>query len=495
MRRHRTHVRSAGRALLLGLLLFAPAPAGVATPSRPITPATPAPAAKEKEMPPTASGPLRVSTRNPRYFEDAQGRLVYLTGAHIDNLVDFGPTDPPAPFDFEAYLDLLQRHNHNFIRLWAWANSVSTDGNTVVYARPLPYLRTGPGLALDGKPKFDLTKFDPEYFSRLRARVIAAGRRGMYVSIMLFEGWHLQYQPKPWSWDGHPYHPQNNINGLNPDPDHTGLGKRVNTLDFPEVVALQDGYVRKVVDTVNDLDNVLYEIANEAGAHTVPWQYHMIRLLHDYEKTKPKQHPVGMSELATWAPQGENHYLFESEAEWVAPGYMGTDAAYYSDDAPGADGRKVVIPDTDHLQPVANDPERVCDRLQLLWKCTCRGMNFLYMDTDDLTETREPDRINKRRNAGYARWYVGRMDLAHALPRNALSSSKYCLSDGRTQFLVFLPAGGKVTVDLSGASGLLNQEWFDTTECRVRPAGQVAGGGSVEFTAPFAGPAVLYLWR
>jgi hypothetical protein len=31
-----------------------------------------------------------------------------------------GPTDPPAPFDFTAYLDFLDRHHHNFIRLWRW---------------------------------------------------------------------------------------------------------------------------------------------------------------------------------------------------------------------------------------------------------------------------------------------------------------------------------------------------------------------------------------
>ena len=31
------------------------------------------------------------------------------------------------------------------------------------------------------------------------------------------------------------------------------------------ITALQEAYVRKVVDTVNDLDNVLYEISNESS--------------------------------------------------------------------------------------------------------------------------------------------------------------------------------------------------------------------------------------
>jgi len=32
----------------------------------------------------------------------------------------------------------------------------------------------------------------------------------------------------------------------------------------PTVIALQEAYVRQVVDAVNDLDNVLYEISNES---------------------------------------------------------------------------------------------------------------------------------------------------------------------------------------------------------------------------------------
>ena len=50
-----------------------------------------------------------------------------------------------------------------------------------------------------------------------------------------------------------------------------------------------------LVDTVNDLDNVLYEISNEDGPYSKDWQYHFIRYIHDQEKTRPKQHPVGMT--------------------------------------------------------------------------------------------------------------------------------------------------------------------------------------------------------
>lgn len=165
-----------------------------------------------------ATGPLRVSTVNPRYFTDGSQKAIYLTGAHTwNNLVDMGLEDPPRAFDFDAYLDTLERHHHNFIRLWAW-DSFTWDtrangelGKDFVHiVAPLPWARTGPGKAIDGKPKFDLKSLDPAYFERLRSRVAAAGRRGIYVSVMLFEGWGLYHAnrgraaPEGWAWRTHP---------------------------------------------------------------------------------------------------------------------------------------------------------------------------------------------------------------------------------------------------------------------------------------------------
>ncbi len=222
--------------------------------------------------PQAASGPLRPHPANPRWMADGSGRAVLLAGAHVwQSLQDSGllirgaTSKPPPVFDYEAYLDRLQRYNHNFFRLWRWETTKWTDDYTdglVKYCRPHPWLRSGPGLPADGLPKFDLTRFDEEYFSRLRNRVAAAGRRGMYVSVMLFEGWEIQFTD---AWGGHPFHALNNINGVEADLDGDGRALEYNTLDDSpmgrRVRELQEAYVRKVIDTVNDLDNVLYEIA------------------------------------------------------------------------------------------------------------------------------------------------------------------------------------------------------------------------------------------
>ena len=212
-----------------------------------------------------AAGPLRVSKENPRYFADADGSIVYLTGSHTwNNVVDMGPSDPPPEFDFEECLQWTEGFGHNFVRLWTWELvQWNTIGNNPRHRRepqahhvsPHPYLRTGPGKALDGKPKFDLTKYDDDYFRRLRERVEAAGKRGIYVSVMLFEGWGVQRVPDAWRW--HPMNEANNINGIE------GNGVDVHKLANPEVTRVQEAYIRKVIDTVNEFDHVLFEISNE----------------------------------------------------------------------------------------------------------------------------------------------------------------------------------------------------------------------------------------
>lgn len=455
-----------------------------------------------KEAP--ATGPLRVSPDNPRYFADNHGKIVYLTGAHTwSNFKDMGKTDPPPPFDYESYLDFMRQHNHNFIRLWTWELSkYAYDETYTTYAEPFPWQRTGPGTAMDGKPKFDLKLFNQEYFDRLRKRVMMAGEKGIYVSIMLFEGHGLHASLPPWCWDGHPFNLNNNVNGINGDPNGDGRGLETHTLQLPEVTALQEAYVRQVIDTVNDLDNVLYEITNESGSYSTPWQYHMINYIHRYERTKPKQHPVGMTFQWARENRGNNSDLFNSPAEWISPNPDGG----YRDNPPAADGSKVIISDTDHLWGIGGNQAWV-------WKSFCRGLNPIFMDpyheakrketdaqkttwTDHLAEKSSLDQQWNpiRRSLGYTRFYANRMNLALVVPRNDLASTQYCLANPGAEYLVYLPEGGGVSVDLSMASGTLAVEWFAPNTGVKTDGGITTGGASRSFVAPFSGDAVLYLF-
>jgi uncharacterized protein YjdB len=436
------------------------------------------------------AGPLRVSSRNPRYFETATGQIVYLTGSHTwSNLLDNGTSDPPPVFNYSAYLDFLNSHGHNFFRLWAWDQAKWTaEISSAYWFSPGPYLRSGPGTALDGKPKFDLTQFNQAYFDRLRQRVSDAGARGIYVSVMLFDGWSVGTKGgsalnNPWK--GHPYNAANNINGIDPDTNHDGLGYESQTLGNSSVTALEDAYVRKVIDAVNDLDNVLFEIDNEGDPSSKAWQYHMIQLIHSYEATKPKQHPVGMTPI--W-PNGVDSDLSSSSAEWMSPTGNPNNPAT-------ANGAKVMINDTDHLCGI-------CGNVAWVWESFTRGQNPILMDGYDgaarglgAADYNKNDPVWEaiRKNMGYARNYSLRIDLAAARPRGDLASSGFCLAVVGSEYLVFLPNGGSVNVNLAGVSGARTLEWFNPANGLTVAGGTVTGGGSVRITTPFSGASVAYI--
>ena len=434
----------------------------------------------------TRVGPLVVCKENPRYFSRPDGRPVYLTGSHTwatlhDRLLEETPI-----FDYSAWLDFMERHNHNFLRLWAWEQTAGmqfTD-RPVKYG-PNRYRRTGPGAALDGGPRFDLSQFNDDFFDRLRSRVVAAGRRGIYVGVMLFQGFSLDKRTERQggnnAFDGHPMNARNNINGIDGDPDGSGTGHQVHTLDVPEITALHETFVRKVIDTLNDLDHVLWEISNESHEGSVDWHYHMIGLIREYESTKPKQHPVGM----TGAPI-RNPPMYASSAEWISPVGM-----KYRSDPEAADGQKVIIVDTDHCGHANADPK--CP-----WRCFTRGLNFIAMD--NYMDARfgsppepDPEWDGIRRQMGYTRAISERMDLRTAVPSSELASTGFCLSSPGKEYLVYLPDGGSVTVDLTATSGSLAVEWLNPVDGTSVSGEEAEGGTSRKFDAPFDGDAVLFV--
>lgn len=411
-----------------------------------------------------ARGPLRIHPDNPRYFTDgaksADGTLqaVYLTGAHTwNNLVDMGRKDPPETFHWDAYLKFLEKYHHNFVRLWAWDSTTwDTRANGALgkdfihIVAPLPWARTGPGNAFDGKPKFDLAKFNPEYFERLRSRVKTAGERGIYVSVMLFEGWGLFHGNRRrgtddgWAWRNHPFNPGNNINHLKVEGADEFSG-RVHNLRNADVNKLQAAYIRKVVDTVNELDNVLYEVINEGGDKD--WNWWVIEIIHEHQRTKPKQHPAGNTghgaeRIAT---------MLASPAEWVSPGR----ADGFAEDPPAWNEKKVSLLDTDHIWGVGGNAGWV-------WKSFLRGHNPIFMDPYDgsvLGADRGWEPI--RAAMGHTRRVAERVNLSRLTPQNELASTGYCLAEPGRQYLIYQPAAGAFSVKLKPAR--YQAEWLDVS--------------------------------
>lgn len=440
----------------------------------------------------STSGPLRASKENPRYFRDASGKIVYLAGSQSGgwDLQDdcwSGYCKPNAhiPADFEKHLKLARAHNHNFIRLWIVESTLYDRGPKDIIAHPMPYLRSGPGKALDGRPKFDLTRFDPENFSRLRAAVSAARDKDVYVSVMLFEAFSSVRNITGGAanpWFGHPFNASNNINGIEGDANGDGKATEYHSLATPAVTDLQKAYVRKVIDTVNEFDNVLYEIANESLAGSKDWQCELIRAIKTHESTKPTRHPVIMS----GGGPGSNldiQALLAGPADAIAP----------AGGPPVASGAKVAFADQDHNGWTNKDAGFV-------WKSFLRGNNVIIFDMHAVPFDWHRGEIVKddksyeplRDAVGQTRAFAGRMNLAELIPKSELSTTGYCLANSGKEYLVYQPKSGKFSMQL--LAGEYSYEWFDATAGRAAESGTISiKKGKRKLTPPFTGHAVLYL--
>jgi hypothetical protein len=455
------------------------------------------------------TSPLRALARNPNYFTDESGKAIYLTGSHTWNtLQDWGTNDAVQPLDFDAFVRMLVLHHHNFTLLWTTELPTlrglpSTAKSPPDFSvAPFPWQRTGPGNASDGKPKFDLTKYNPEYFDRLHERTEKLNSNGIYAGVYLFTGeFLLRFR---FAGDGYPFTGSNNINGID-----DGGGLRSVTMTAPNPITdIQDAYVRKMIDSLNDLPNVLWIVSEEAPRNSTWWNAHLIALVRSYEAAKPLQHPIG------WAATEEvsaatDAALMNSDADWIAP------CARISPTISSGSGhptRKVNINDSDHSYFGMWSESPQANR-NFFWINFTNGNQTLFMDPYVVYYPREkrnltPAPVNGissapdprwdpvRDTMGYIRGCAERMNLAAMSPQGKLASTGHVLAntdENRPEFLVYAPSGGKFAVNLSAARGLLAVEWINPAT-GVRAAGaDVQGGATTSFTPPFDGDAVLYL--
>ena len=418
------------------------------------------------------------------YFTDADGKAVYLAGSH--SWVNL--TDQAGAFDYGAYLDLLEQSGANLTRLWAHETAATDEGPDT--RSPLPWVRLDDG-------RYDLTRFNQDYFDRLHDRVEEAGKHGIYVDVMLFNGWSgeyadwLSYDP----WQGNVWKAGNNVNGIDGDPTGRGDGYTVHTLSDPQILDLQKAYIREVMDTLDDLPNVLYEVGNEMhnDAETWAWQNHILDYMRQYDASQGLEHPVGMTASV---PRGDewqiNRELEASNADWISPhGWL-----EYHDNPPAASGDKVSIVDSDHTFGIGGGVDWV-------WQQFMRGHNLLSMEGLEGTgiagrnihnDGHQAEEEGNRMGILGTRKVAEMLDLGDVRPDGDLASTGFALADAESaQYLVYAPSGGGFSVDLSAAAGdRMEVHWLDVDTAEMTDGGTVTGGDEQQwFTAPFHGAALV----
>ncbi|MBL7697118.1 MAG: DUF4038 domain-containing protein [Chitinophagaceae bacterium] len=460
--------------------------------------------------------PLTVSS-NPNYFQDDSGKPLILCGSQTWNtLQDWGSNGSVQKLDFNAFVNFLKKHGHNMTLLWMTElpkfHGFPTSENNApdITVGPFPHKRTGPGNASDGKPKFDLDKLDETYFARLRERVKALHEAGIYAGVYLFSGeWLLRFRSGS---DGYPFTGGNNINGVDDGYVENSNESAVASITMKstnEITRYQDEYVKKLINTLNDLPNVLWIVSEEAPATSAWWTDRMISFVRDYEKEKPFQHPIGFGGFDGTL---DDSAIVHNDADWIAPWARVSPTRSCGNGKPAC---KVNINDSDHSyweiwldSPVQNR--------NYIWANFLNGNQVMFMDPyvihysrqsrnnfdssiNNISRAPNPRWNNVRDNMGYVLNYSRRINLANALPRHELTSTKYCLANiapTGSEYLVYSPTGGSFTVDLTAMppGRKLSVEWFNpATGVTVNQAPIAAGARAQQFVPPFCGDAVLYL--
>lgn len=415
---------------------------------------------------------IEVYSANPRYFADARGEPLLLTGDYA-----WG-TFTDAGYDYKAMFDEIASHKQNLARVWLWWGTESfPEPHNKTHL--IPYLRPGAALANDGNPRYDLTQFNPAFFERLREVCKAARDRGIVLQLVFFDAWMLKHAHL---WRLHAYCRDNNINGVDGDPRKTGKGTDGKhgfcSMGNPEALEQQKAYMCRVIDAVAPFDNVLFEIANE-NFYSKDWERHLCEFVHDYEKDRPRKHLVMPLDLPNHGPCGVQTYDIRKLHQHALKAYA---------------LNQPLIFDTDGLLY----PEDSIVR-KAMWTAFVSGINTSYLD-----ESMQPDgkhhgdcrgtsRATLRTQLGYLAAFARRTRFWEMQPSDALLKDGFgfVLSSAR-EMVVYIPEGGAFTLDLSACPSV-SARWYDPRTSEYRRVSGLRGGSPVTVQTPSPEDWVLWI--
>jgi hypothetical protein len=411
----------------------------------------------------------------------------------LDELTDRMRTDGVAVLEHHwgLWYD-RRRDDHEMVR--------RPDGEVWAPFYEQPWARSGRGTTWDGLSKYDLTKFNPWYFARLKQFADLAERKGVVlVQQMYFQHNVLEAGAH---WADFPWRPANCLQKTGfPEPPDYDNGKRVfmaeafYDVSHPVRRDLHRAYIRHCLDVLGDCPNVVFQVGEEftGPRHFVEFWLDTVA---EWQKETGKKVIISLS----CTKDVQDAILADAKR---APLVSVIDMKYWW---PTTDGKLYDPKGGENLAP-----------RQLLreWKgsksrsdaAVARAVREYRMKYPDKAFTVSLDNVN-----GWAVLAAGgsvpRLPpttdsaLRAAVPRmkpfepKGVPKGALALADPGRDYLVWAPGGGTITLDLSDRSESFTAGWVDVKTGKVKAAGDpIRGGGSVELHSPGDGPAVLWLTR
>jgi hypothetical protein len=404
----------------------------------------------------------------------------------LDDLADAMKANGLAVLDhhYGLWYD-RRRDDHQMVR--------RPDGDAWPPFYEQPWARSGRGVAWDGLSRYDLTRFNPWYFTRLKDFADRCERRG----LVLYQQMYFQHNVLEAAahWADCPWRPANCLQDTGfPEPPEYAGGKRVfmaaafYDVSHPVRRDLHRRYVRHCLDVLGGCSNVVFQVGEE---FTGPIEFVRFWL----DTVAEWQHETGKAVL------------------------VGLSCTRDVQDAILADPRRAAVVSVVDLKywwytsdGRVYDPKggrSLAPRQQLReWKGnTSRSPESVARAVREYRD-RFPDKAVTVPLDGTDGWAVlaaggsaprlpASTDptLLAAVVRMRPAAGGYVLADPGRDYLVWSPGGGPVRLDLTGRSESFTVGRLSLATGRVTPDAEPVRGGGVVDLGRASGPAVVWLAR
>jgi hypothetical protein len=363
-----------------------------------------------------------------------------------------------------------------------------------------PWARSGQGVAWDGLSRYDLTRFNPWYFSRLKAFADLCGRKRLVLLHQMYFQHNVLEAGAHWA--DFPWRPANCLQDTGfPEPPPYENKKRIFMADafydttHPVRRSLHRAYIRKCLENFAD-SNVIHLIGAE---YTGPLAFvrFWLDVIAEWEAETGKKVLIGLSctkdvqdAILADPDRASIVSLIDLRYWWYA-----ADGSLYA-----PKGGESLAPRQHYRQWAGHKKQSSAQTARQI-----REYRRRFPDKAILCSLDKIDGWLALAAGGSIPSIPSGLDdgLLEALPRMKpfeldvpVAEGQWALAEARRQYLVYASSGGKVRLDLSETPGTFSACWIDPrTGASVKNEDAIKGRKVVELTAGATSPRVLWLSR
>jgi len=355
--------------------------------------------------------------------------------------------------------------------------------------------------------KYDLNRFNDEYWGRLQTFLDETARRDIIVQIEVWATWDFYGE----QWAANPFNPKNNVNYSS---EQSGLAERLvgefakpwrhpsdffhsvpNEKNLTVVLEHQERFVKKLLSYTLKYDHVLYCMDNETAA-APSWARHWAGRIR--EEAKKASKAVETTEMWDDWKLGDPQY----DATFGDPDTFSFLDISQNNHQKGQRHYDNALKRRNSIRnkprPMTNDKiyggeymrfGNSRDGIERFWRNIFGGHAAVrfHRPTGGIGLNAQAQQMIRS-----ARQVTDAIDVFLCSPRNDLLSQReaneaYCLAEEAKQYAVYFPAKGSVALGLSRAKTALSVRWYNVDRGEWHPAETIQGERSAKLTTPSSG--------